>query len=217
MVASFTAAQIPSPPQPQSQQQQQQQPPPQNLQILPKDTTREQLLQTMQAFTQALGVQCSYCHVQEGGGGRTDMASDEKRTKLAARQMIVLARDINQKLPAAVNKPAEEATRVSCATCHRGVPIPRALADILTDTEKDQLVAFLEALTDPRVKDQSAPFDHPELFVPNGSPGDSSAVNCAYSTTCTEFIRVPQVGTNGRTAENLPPLGRFLDLDPHAH
>ena len=137
MVASFTAAQIPSPPQPQSQQQQQQ-PPPQNLQILPKDTTREQLLQTMQAFTQALGVQCSYCHVQEGGGGRTDMASDEKRTKLAARQMIVLARDINQKLPAAVNKPAEEATRVSCATCHRGVPIPRALADILTDTEKDE-------------------------------------------------------------------------------
>ena len=55
-----------------------------HLQILPKDTTREQLLQTMQAFTQALGVQCSYCHVQEGRGGRNDMASDEKRTKLAA-------------------------------------------------------------------------------------------------------------------------------------
>jgi tetratricopeptide (TPR) repeat protein len=138
VVASLASAEPPAQPAAQQQQQQQQPPPPQNLQILPKDTTREQLLQTMQAFTQALGVQCNYCHVQEGRGGRNDMASDEKRTKLAARQMMVLARDINQKLPAAVNKPAEEATRVSCATCHRGVPIPRALADILTDTEKDK-------------------------------------------------------------------------------
>jgi len=138
VAVSFASAQQPAQPAAQQQPQQQQPPPPQNLQILPKDTTREQLLQTMQAFTQALGVQCNYCHVQEGRGGRNDMASDEKRTKLAARQMIVLARDINQKLPAAVNKPAEEATRVSCATCHRGVPIPKALADILTDTEKDK-------------------------------------------------------------------------------
>ena len=110
---------------------------PTNLKIL-KVTTGAEVNQIMRTFTSGLGVQCSYCHVQEGRGGRNDMASDEKRTKLAARQMIVLARDINQKLPAAVNKPAEEATRVSCATCHRGVPIPRALADILTDTEKDK-------------------------------------------------------------------------------
>jgi tetratricopeptide (TPR) repeat protein len=135
LTASLAAAQQPAP-----QQQQPQQPPapPQNLQVLPKETTREQLLQTMQAFTQALGVQCNYCHVQEGRGGRNDMASDEKRTKLAARQMMLLAREINQKLPAAVNKPAEQATRVSCATCHRGVPIPKALSDILADTEKEK-------------------------------------------------------------------------------
>jgi tetratricopeptide (TPR) repeat protein len=137
VTASLAAAQQPAQPpvQPAPQQQQQSPPPPQNLQVLPKDTTREQLLQTMQAFTQALGVQCNYCHVQEGRGGRNDMASDEKRTKLAARQMMLLAREINQKLPAAVNKPAEQATRVSCATCHRGVPIPKALSDILADTE----------------------------------------------------------------------------------
>jgi tetratricopeptide (TPR) repeat protein len=135
LTASLAAAQQPAP-----QQQQQQQPPapPQNLQILPKDTTRDQLLQTMQAFTQALGVQCNYCHVQEGRGGRNDMASDEKRTKLAARQMLVLAREINEKLPAAVSKPADQATRVTCTTCHRGVPIPKALSDILADTEKEK-------------------------------------------------------------------------------
>ncbi len=38
----------------------------------------------------------------------------------------------------------------------------------LSESEKDDLVTFLEALTDPRVKDQSAPFDHPELYVPVG-------------------------------------------------
>lgn len=106
-------------------------PPMMNLQVFLKDTPREQVLQTMQAFTQALGVQCSYCHVQ-------NRASDELRTKGAARQMIALARDINQKLPQAVGKPADQATRVGCVTCHRGVPIPKALSDILADTEKEK-------------------------------------------------------------------------------
>ena len=106
-------------------------PAPKNLQILPKDTSREQLLATMQAFTQSLGVNCNYCHVQ-------DRAADDLRTKQAARQMMVLAREINQKLPQAVNKPADQATRVGCATCHRGVPIPKALPDLLLDTEKEK-------------------------------------------------------------------------------
>jgi cytochrome c peroxidase len=89
--------------------------------------------------------------------------------------------------------------------------------DGMNEYGKNRIVDFLLALTDDRVRYEKAPFDHPELFVPNGSPGNSSAVNCAYPKTCTEFIRVPQVGANGRAAENLPPLGRFLDLDPHAH
>ncbi|MBI3400347.1 MAG: c-type cytochrome [Acidobacteria bacterium] len=104
-----------------------------NLQIFPKDAPRQQVLQTMNAFTQALGVQCNYCHVQEGRGGRNDMASDEKPTKKAARGMVLLARDINEKLPAAVGKSADAATRVGCATCHRGVAIPKQITDIVTD------------------------------------------------------------------------------------
>jgi Photosynthetic reaction centre cytochrome C subunit len=110
-----------------------QQPPaaPKNLQVLPKDTPRDQVLQTMQAFTQALGVQCTYCHVQ-------DRASDEMRTKVVARQMMTFARELNQQLPQVVSKPADQATRIGCATCHRGVPIPRQLSDILADTEKEK-------------------------------------------------------------------------------
>lgn len=129
VTASLAAAQPPTatpagqPPQP---------PPPlKNLQIFPKDTPREQLLQTMGAFTQALGVNCNYCHVQ-------DRSSDEVRTKTVARQMMLLARDINQKLPQAVSKPADEATRVGCATCHHGLAIPKQLPDILASTEKEK-------------------------------------------------------------------------------
>jgi cytochrome c peroxidase len=39
----------------------------------------------------------------------------------------------------------------------------------LSDGQIDDLVAFLgRPLTDPRVAEQRAPFDHPQLFVPNG-------------------------------------------------
>ena len=109
------------------------QPPMTNLQIIPKDTPRAQVIATMQAFTASLGVACNYCHVQEGRGGRNDFASDEKPPKKAARGMMLLAREINTKLPEAVGKSAETTTRVGCATCHRGVPIPKQLTDIVTD------------------------------------------------------------------------------------
>ncbi|HEY1912135.1 MAG TPA: c-type cytochrome [Vicinamibacterales bacterium] len=108
-------------------------PPMTNLQIFPKDTPRQQVVTTMQAFTQALGVQCNYCHVMEGRGGRNDMAADEKPTKKAARGMMMLAREVNTKLPEAVGKSADATTRVGCVTCHRGVPIPKQIADIVTD------------------------------------------------------------------------------------
>lgn len=108
-------------------------PPMTNLQIIPKDTPRPQVIATMQAFTQSLGVQCAYCHIDEGRGGRQDFASDDKPAKKAARGMMLLAREINEKLPAAVNKSATDTTRVGCATCHRGVPIPKQIIDIVTD------------------------------------------------------------------------------------
>lgn len=109
-------------------------PPMSNLQIFPKDTPREQVIVAMQGFTQALGVQCNYCHFQEGRGGRNDFATDEKPTKKAARGMMTLARDINTKLPDAIGKAADQTTRVGCATCHRGIPIPKQIADIMTET-----------------------------------------------------------------------------------
>jgi len=108
-------------------------PPMSNLQIFPKDAQREQVIAAMQRFTGALGVQCNYCHVQEGRGGRNDFASDEKQTKKTAREMMKLSADLATRLPAVVGKPAAETTRVGCATCHRGVPIPKQITELMTD------------------------------------------------------------------------------------
>jgi len=95
------------------------------------------------------------------------------------------------------------------------------LIDGMTDNGKKNIVDFLLSLTDDRVRWEKAPFDHPELFIPNGSPGDSLSVNCgptaSTTSTCSDLIRIPPVGNAGRAAENLPPLGTFLDLDPHTH
>jgi len=119
-------------------------PPMTNLQVFSKDTPRAQVIQTMNAFNESLGVQCSYCHVQEGPGGRNDFASDEKREKRVARQMILLRDSINVMLAAVVGKPAGAGptsgsalpgapVRVLCRSCHRGLPIPRQLTDVLTE------------------------------------------------------------------------------------
>ncbi len=108
-------------------------PPISNLQIIPKDTPREQVIATMQGIAGALGVQCNYCHVQEGRGGRNDFATDEKPAKKTARQMMVFARELNDKMPAVVGKAANETTRVGCMTCHRGLAVPKQLTQVLSE------------------------------------------------------------------------------------
>ena len=39
----------------------------------------------------------------------------------------------------------------------------------------------------------------------------------AVLATRTDLTRIPPVGTAGRSAEGLAPLGTFLGLDPHEH
>ncbi len=76
----------------------------------------------------------------------------------------------------------------------------------LSDVKKDQLVAFLNALTDPRVETQSAPFDHPQLFVPVGEQrsGGNSVQTGADGRAVDCFRDVPATGASGGQ-----PLPRF--------
>ncbi|MCC5614634.1 cytochrome C peroxidase [Nostoc sp. CHAB 5836] len=70
----------------------------------------------------------------------------------------------------------------------------------LTETEKEDLVAFLKGLTDERVRFDKAPFDHPQLFVPNGHPGSTtSVINDGTGKATDTLLEIPAVGRNGGT------------------
>jgi cytochrome c peroxidase len=75
---------------------------------------------------------------------------------------------------------------------------------LLTADEIDAIVAFLEALTDERVLYRRAPFDHPQLFVPNGHAGDSILTVDANGDGLADdlMIEIPAVGAAG--GEPLP-------------
>jgi hypothetical protein len=114
------------------------QPPPPltNLQIYPKDIARPELIATMQGFVQQLGVQqqgnCAFCHT--GQGPTADYASDSNPKKNVARKMILMAREITAKMPEVTGKAAADISRLRCATCHRGAPVPKVPVDTLTET-----------------------------------------------------------------------------------
>jgi hypothetical protein len=68
----------------------------------------------------------------------------------------------------------------------------------LTAEEQAALVAFLKSLTDERVRFQRAPFDHPQIFVPNGHPGDTSHVPSDGTGKAQDsLIAIPAVGAGG--------------------
>ncbi|MCL6750544.1 cytochrome C peroxidase [Nostoc sp. CCCryo 231-06] len=68
----------------------------------------------------------------------------------------------------------------------------------LSDQDKDDLVAFMKALTDERVRYEKAPFDHPQLFIPNGHPGNEAFVTNDGTGKATDaLIEIPSVGRNG--------------------
>src|SRR5207244_12007740 len=64
----------------------------------------------------------------------------------------------------------------------------------LTAQERAAVVAFLLALTDDRVRFEVAPFDHPQLLVPDGHPGDETGVTDNGTGAATDApLAVPAV------------------------
>jgi len=104
-----------------------------NLQVLPKDIARDDMMQTMRRFSIALGVRCTACHTaapaaSAGGGERMDFASDDKEQKRVARGMLRMVMDINGKYFPEMGRALSPRTAVSCTTCHHGAAKPRTLA-----------------------------------------------------------------------------------------
>ncbi len=76
-----------------------------------------------------------------------------------------------------------------------------------TEHELDALEAFLDALTDERVRFARAPFDHPQLFVPDGHGGGELDLRDDGHGVAVDHLReIPAVGRNGGT-----PLPNFLE------
>jgi len=68
----------------------------------------------------------------------------------------------------------------------------------LSNIEKANLVAFLKALTDERVRFQKAPLDHPQLFVPNGHPTNQLQVtDDGKGNAKDDVLEIPAVGRDG--------------------
>ena len=88
-------------------------PPPagKNLKLLAPNT---EMLFVMQGFNDALGVQCTYCHVLN------DFASDENPRKDVARKMISMVRLIDTSFASSVGNFPDGYHEVDCLTCHRG-------------------------------------------------------------------------------------------------
>ncbi|MCQ3976543.1 MAG: hypothetical protein DPW09_24185, partial [Anaerolineae bacterium] len=68
----------------------------------------------------------------------------------------------------------------------------------LSPDDRAALVAFLKALTDDRVRNEKAPFDHPQLLLTNGQEGDDIAVNDdGDGEAVDEVLELPATGVDG--------------------
>ena len=106
-----------------------------NTKVFPHSTPVSQVLGVMRNITGDLGVRCQFCHVGKEGQplSQFDFASDDKRTKLVARQMMLMLQEVNRRLDTIPGKPSP-ALQATCGTCHRGLSRPMPLATHMVET-----------------------------------------------------------------------------------
>ena len=101
-----------------------------NLQILPKDITKQQMDSVMHHYTEALNVKCNFCHVRNDSTRTWDFASDDKPHKNKAREMMKLTNKINDDYFDVTGGQRTITTQlmVTCYTCHHGSTDPAVRA-----------------------------------------------------------------------------------------
>ena len=101
-------------------------PKPTNLQVLPKDTSADDVMKIMHAIEGQLGVECSYCHVKGDQPHSMNFAVDTKPEKAAARLMMRMTDDLNTRYLAKLEDHDGPPAKADCGTCHRGHAHPEA-------------------------------------------------------------------------------------------
>lgn len=110
---------------------------PKNLQVLPKDMTRQQVVQVMRGWEGALGADCSTCHAEYAdhrknarGRAELDFSSDAKPEKRIARIMYQMVQTDRKDFLSKVNAmdqdhaADQDDAQLTCGTCHRGHVMP---------------------------------------------------------------------------------------------
>ncbi|MEO8576446.1 MAG: c-type cytochrome [Gemmatimonadales bacterium] len=106
-----------------------------NTQVIPRSTPVIEVIGTMRNFTSALGVRCTYCHVgsESIDLSEYDFATDQKRNKVVARQMMRMLAEVNARLDTIPGR-EHPAITATCMTCHHGVSRPVPLATLIQET-----------------------------------------------------------------------------------
>jgi hypothetical protein len=201
-----------------------------NLKVLPKDVSKQDLMNTMRGFTNGLGVRCEYCHASSTTNpNEPDFASDQKPEKTTARVMMQMTGLINtQELPKITTKHPDRVD-VRCRTCHRGIPRPILIGDLLASAYKsgglDSLKARYEGLRSHYYGSDS--FNFSDRLLPQMSESLGGRGNPALATALAEYNLhwFPQSGyahlamgqaefASGDNAKGEAELKKALELDP---
>ena len=207
---------------------------PENLKVLPKDISSDELSTTMRGFAMGLGVRCETCHVGEPNTPlhTFDFASDEKAMKQKARLMIKMVNEINGELVPRLDD-VEKADRVSvrCMTCHRGQPQPNLIEDVmdhqLAENGVDAAVSEYVKLREEYYGSHS--YDFSEFVLPMYTQGLAATdqsdaaiaiaeVNAKYfpESSYTAFVLGDLYAAAGQTELAIKNYSRSIELNPRA-
>jgi len=141
-----------------------------NVRVIPRTTPVTNVIGQMRNITFALGVRCQYCHIGEEGMPleRFDFASDDKRTKRVARQMLSMVHEINRRLDTIPERPVPP-VEVTCATCHRGATRPMPLYQLIAEAAQaagaDSAIRAYRALRQQYYGSDAYDFTEPALNI----------------------------------------------------
>ncbi len=95
-----------------------------NLKVLPLNISGDSLQMVMDEFTEALNVNCAFCHAPKSSDSKTlDYASDANHIKDITRTMMRMTINMNKEYMQTL--PHKNIQLVTCYTCHRGEPTPK--------------------------------------------------------------------------------------------
>ena len=110
-----------------------------NLHVLPKNTSEEELHKIMRGYSMSLGVRCIFCHVGKKIEGqermKMDFATDDKREKVVAREMMKMVDAINANYIDKMPRDGRVLEQITCVTCHNGRTTPIISVDSLVKKE----------------------------------------------------------------------------------